>query len=427
MRTESSKLFAAAQKTIPGGVNSPVRAFNGVGGTPIFIHSAKGAYLYDEDGNRYVDFVGSWGPMILGHQDPDVLSAIHRALESGLSFGAPTRAEVLLADTICDLIPSIEQIRMVSSGTEATMTAIRLARGYTKRDLIIKFNGCYHGHCDSLLVQSGSGALTLGQPSSSGVPYDVAKHTLTLEYNNTDQLQQAFAKFGDQIASVMVEPIAGNMNCVLPDIQFLKTMRQLCTQYQSVLIFDEVITGFRVALQGAQSLYEITPCITTFGKIIGGGMPVGALGGKREIMQHLAPTGSVYQAGTLSGNPVAMAAGLATLKKLQNCDFYQTLHQKTQQLIHGFLDIAKQAGIPLHMNWTTGIFGLFFSELDEVKNLSDVKQSDLERFKKFYHAMLNKGVYFGPSAFECAFVSGAHDETSIDYTLSQAQEVFRHL
>lgn len=422
----SQSLFEEAQRYIPGGVNSPVRAFKGVGGTPVFFQSAQGPYLFDEDNQRYIDYVGSWGPMILGHQDPDVLQSLYSAMEKGLSYGAPTESEVLLAKFICETIPSIEQIRMVSSGTEATMTALRLARGYTGKDIIVKFEGCYHGHSDSLLIKAGSGALTLGQPSSPGVPADFAKHTLNLEFNNSDEVYSAFAKHGDNIAAVIVEPVAGNMGCVLPDRNFLLALRQVCDNYGTVLIFDEVITGFRVALGGAQSIYQITPDLTTYGKIIGGGMPVGALGGKKAIMSHLAPIGPVYQAGTLSGNPIAMTAGLATLSKLKAPGFYEKLNKQTENLVTGLKQIATQQDIPVCINWLTGMFTLFFND-SEVKRFSDVMKSNTDRFKQFYHGMLKEGIYFGPSAFESAFVSIVHDQICLDKTLAAAEKVFATL
>lgn len=427
MITRSQALFEEAQRYIPGGVNSPVRAFKGVGGSPLFIHHAKGPYLFDEDKQRYIDYVGSWGPMILGHCDENVLESVHLALENGLSFGAPTQAEVTLAKMICELIPSIDLIRMMSSGTEATMTALRLARGYTQRDLIVKFEGCYHGHSDSLLIQAGSGALTFGQPSSPGIPVDVAKHTINLEYNNIDMLYQAFAEYGEQIAAIIVEPVAGNMNCVLPDKQFLLALRQVCDNYGSILIFDEVITGFRVALGGAQDLYQIKPDLTTFGKIIGGGMPVGAVGGKKEIMEYLSPVGPVYQAGTLSGNPIAMAAGLATLAKLQHPNFYTQLKEITDSLVIPLKQLATQHGIPLHINSLTGMFGMFFTELTQVSRFEDVMKSDVARFNQFFHEMLAQGVYFAPSAFESAFVSITHDPSCITSTLEAADHVFSKL
>lgn len=418
--SRSQILFEQAKHYIPGGVNSPVRAFNGVGGTPIFFKSAKGAYIFDEDDRQYIDYVGSWGPMILGHQDPDVISSIRHQLELGMSFGAPTGLEVTLAQLICELVPSVEQVRMVNSGTEATMTALRLARGFTGKDIIIKFEGCYHGHSDSLLIKAGSGALTLGQPSSPGVPAALAQYTINLEFNNIDAVHSAFAQYGDKIAAVIVEPVPGNMGCLIPNRNFLVALRQACTNHGAVLIFDEVISGFRVALGGAQSLYQIEPDLTTFGKIIGGGMPVGALGGKKSIMSHLAPVGPVYQAGTLSGNPIAMAAGIATLTKLKQPTFYEQLNQATQTLVDGFQDIAARYHIPLQINWLTGMFSLFFNQ-QEVTSFNEVMTSDVDKFKRFYHSMLEQGIYFGPSAFESAFVSIMHDKDCIEKTLKAAE------
>ncbi len=425
--SKSKALFERAQQCIPGGVNSPVRAFKGVGGSPLFFAKAKGPYLYDEDGNTYIDYVGSWGPMILGHQDQDVLHAIQKAIEKAISFGAPCAYEVDLAELICQLIPSVEQVRMVNSGTEATMTALRLARGYTGRDLIIKFEGCYHGHSDSLLIKAGSGALTLGVPSSPGVPADLSKHTLNLAFNNISELQEAFEQYGKKIAAVIVEPIPGNMGCVLPDRNFLLALRQACTDSGAVLIFDEVISGFRVGLEGAEGLYHIRPDLSTFGKIIGGGMPVGAIGGKKAIMSHLSPVGPVYQAGTLSGNPVAMAAGFATLSKLKSdTTFYQRLGKTTQTLVLGLQQIAKEKGIPVQINSLPGLFTLFFTE-NPVTSFKEVMTADVNRFKQYYHGMLNEGIYFGPSAYESALISITHDETCIDKTLTAAQKVFAHL
>ncbi len=422
----SKALFEKAKQFIPGGVNSPVRAFNGVGGDPVFFERAQGPYLFDEDNHRYIDYVGSWGPMILGHQDKDVLKSVEIALSKAMSFGAPTKVEVELAEFICQNIPGIEQIRMVCSGTEATMTALRLARGYTGKDLIVKFEGCYHGHSDSLLIKAGSGALTLGQPSSPGVPADFAKHTLNLEFNNPEAVYAAFAEHGDKIAAVIVEPIAGNMGCVLPDPKFLLALRAACDSHGAVLIFDEVMTGFRVAFGGAQSVYNITPDITTFGKIIGGGMPVAALGGKKSIMSYLAPVGPVYQAGTLAGNPVAMAAGLATLSKLKQPGFYEKIHQKTQMLVEGLKEIANKHDVPVQINWATGMFTVFFND-NEVKSFNDVMKSDVNKFKKFFHGMLAQGIYFGPSAFESAFISITHTDECIAQTLSAADIVFATL
>lgn len=416
----SISLFENAQKTIPGGVNSPVRAFKGVGGNPIFFRSAKGAYLHDEDGNRYIDYVGSWGPMILGHGDDDVINSVKQAVDNGLSFGAPTAIEVAMAEKIQSLMPNIEQVRMVNSGTEATMSALRLARGFTGRDKIIKFEGCYHGHADALLVKAGSGALTLGVPTSPGVPETVTQQTLTLDYNNSEQVAEVFAKIGEQIAAVIVEPVAGNMNCILPEPGFLQALRKQCSEYGSVLIFDEVMTGFRVALGGAQSVYDIVPDLTTLGKVIGGGMPVGAFGGKKEIMQQIAPTGPVYQAGTLSGNPIAMTAGLATLNKISAPNFYLELEQKSKRLCEGLEEQAKNNNIPLTTNHIGGMFGFFFSEEKHISRFNQVSKCNAEQFKKFYHEMLKLGVYLAPSAYETGFISSAHGEQEIHQSLEKA-------
>ena len=426
-RIHSEDLFRKAQLRIPGGVNSPVRAFRGVGGQPVFFHRAEGPYLFDEDDNRYIDYIGSWGPMILGHGNTEVLTAVSEAARNGLSFGAPTAAEVEMADLVCELVPSMDMVRMVSSGTEATMSAIRLARGYTGRDTLIKFEGCYHGHADSLLVKAGSGALTLGVPSSPGVPAALAEHTLTLEYNNASQVEETFAKMGDQIACVIVEPVAGNMNCVPPMNGFLQTLRKCCDEHGALLIFDEVMTGFRVALGGAQSLYNITPDLTTLGKVIGGGMPVGAFGGKRSIMEYLAPLGPVYQAGTLSGNPVAMAAGMATLKQIREPGFFDELGRLTSRLTQGLETMAREKGIAMTTNQVGGMFGLFFTDQTRIASLNDVMNCDQERFKKFFHAMLDNGVYLAPSAFEAGFVSITHTDAVIDDTLERAREAFRAL
>jgi glutamate-1-semialdehyde 2,1-aminomutase len=425
--SRSHELFIKAQKHIPGGVNSPVRAFRGVGGEPIFFERAQGAYLFDVDGKRYIDYVGSWGPMIAGHTHPKVIEAVKAAAERGLSFGAPTAIETRMADLLCEIVPSLEMVRMTSSGTEATMSAIRLARGYTGRDTIIKFEGCYHGHGDSLLVKAGSGMLTLGVPSSPGVPAALAQHTLTLEYNNLAQVEQVFAEKGDEIACVIVEPVAGNMNCVLPKPGFLEGLRAVCTKYGAVLIFDEVMTGFRVALGGAQEHYGVMPDLTTLGKVVGGGMPVGAFGGRREIMEYIAPLGPVYQAGTLSGNPVAMSAGLATMELVMEPGFYETLAARTQNLCDGMCDAAKDAGIPFTTNSVGGMFGFFFTAQDKVETFADVGQCDIERFKRFFHAMLDEGIYLAPSAFEAGFVSGAHTCQDIDTTVETARRVFKTL
>jgi glutamate-1-semialdehyde 2,1-aminomutase len=427
MTKTAETLFSEAKNVIPGGVNSPVRSFSGVGGTPVFIDHAQGAYIYDSMGKAYVDYVGSWGPMILGHAHPDVIAAVKTAAEKGLSFGAPTEIETLLAQKVCDILPSIDLIRMVSSGTEATMSAIRLARGYTGRDKILKFEGCYHGHSDSLLVKAGSGALTLGVPSSPGVSTAVAENTITLPYNDSDAVKAVFAEIGEQIACIMVEPVAGNMNCVPPVPGFLETLRQVCDDYQSVLIFDEVMTGFRVALAGAQGLYGIKPDLTTLGKILGGGMPVGAFGGNRKIMEYLAPLGPVYQAGTLSGNPVAMAAGLKTLELISAPGFYDTLSAKTESLTSGLTAIAKKAGIALTTNNVGGMFGLFFSTEEKISSFAQVMACDQGLFKRFFHAMLAEGVYLAPSAYEAGFVSAAHTDKDLAQTLASAEKVFAQL
>jgi len=425
--TRSHELFTHAQEHIPGGVNSPVRAFRGVGGDPVFVDHARGAYLYDVDGRRYVDYVGSWGPMILGHAHPEVLATVHEAVDRGLSYGAPTEIETRMADRVCELVPSVEMVRMVNSGTEATMSAIRLARGYTGRDAIVKFEGCYHGHGDSLLVKAGSGALTLGVPSSPGVPADLARHTLTLDYNDPAQVEALFAERGGDIACIIVEPVAGNMNCVPPVPGFLETLRTVCDAHGALLIFDEVMTGFRVALGGAQALYGITPDLTTLGKVIGGGMPVGAFGGRHEVMERLAPLGPVYQAGTLSGNPVAMAAGLKTLELISAPDFHEGLGELTRVLVGGILDRARQAGVPMTANHVGGMFGLFFTEAREVSNFAQVSACDLERFGRFFHGMLDQGVYLAPSAYEAGFVSAAHTDRDLEFTIEAAGRVLSAL
>ena len=425
--SRSEILFNNAQKHIPGGVNSPVRAFKGVGGTPLFFKHAEGAYVIDEDDKRYVDYVGSWGPMILGHAHPEVLDAVRRQLQHGLSYGAPTALETEMAELVCALVPSMEMVRMVSSGTEATMSAIRLARGYTRRDTIIKFEGCYHGHSDSLLVKAGSGALTLGVPSSPGVPEAFARHTLTLPYNNLQAVEQTLHELGSDIACIIVEPVAGNMNCVPPAPGFLQGLRTLCDQHGVVLIFDEVMTGFRVALGGAQAHYGVTPDLTTFGKIIGGGMPVGCFGGKRAIMQHIAPLGPVYQAGTLSGNPLAMAAGLTTLKLISRPGFHSELSDYTSRLLAGLQERADAAGISFVTTQAGGMFGLYFSGADDIVTFEDVMASDAERFKRFFHLMLDGGVYLAPSAFEAGFTSIAHGDTELQLTLDAAEKAFAAL
>ncbi len=420
-------LFQQAKTVIPGGVNSPVRAFKSVGGTPVFIDHAQGPYLWSADGTRYIDYVGSWGPMVLGHAHPEVLKAVHEAVDRGLSYGAPTVIETVMAEKIRALVPSMEQVRMVSSGTEATMSAIRLARGATGRDLIVKFEGCYHGHSDALLVKAGSGALTLGVPSSPGVPASLAEHTLTLAYNDADAVRALFAQYGERIACLIVEPVAGNMNCVPPRPGFLETLREQCDRFGAVLIFDEVMTGFRVALGGAQALYGIQPDLTTLGKVIGGGMPVGAFGGRRDIMEHLAPLGPVYQAGTLSGNPVAMAAGLRTLELISEPGFFERLSQTTRAFVESLRERALAADIPLSVNAVGGMFGLFFTEQSTVATFADVMACDTARFNRFFHAMLDEGVYLAPSAFEAGFVSSSHDPGVIAATLDAASRAFSRL
>ncbi|MFM8331701.1 MAG: glutamate-1-semialdehyde 2,1-aminomutase [Candidatus Methylumidiphilus sp.] len=420
----TQQLFEQAQIHIPGGVNSPVRAFKSVGGAPVFVARAEGAYIYDTDGRRYIDYVGSWGPMVLGHAHPAVLQAVHEAVDRGLSYGAPTMTETVMADRLCELVPSMDMVRVVSSGTEATMSAIRLARGYTGRDKIVKFEGCYHGHSDSLLVKAGSGALTFGVPSSPGVPAALAEHTLTLAYNDTAAVRAVFAECGAQIACVIVEPVAGNMNCVPPAPGFLEALREVCDAAGAVLIFDEVMTGFRVALGGAQALYGVTPDMTTLGKVIGGGMPVGAFGGRRAIMERLAPLGPVYQAGTLSGNPVALAAGLKTLELVSVPGFYAELTEKTRYLIEGLALQAKRAGVALSANQVGGMFGLFFTDAGAVDSFAKVMGCDVPRFNRFFHGMLAEGVYLAPSAFEAGFVSIAHSQDVLDETLAAAGRVF---
>jgi glutamate-1-semialdehyde 2,1-aminomutase len=422
--TKSESLFQQATAVIPGGVNSPVRAFNSVGGTPPFIDRAEGAYLIDVDGNRYIDYVGSWGPMICGHAHPEIISAVTETVSRGLSFGAPCALEVELAQRICDIMPSIDLVRMTCSGTEATMSAIRLARGFTGRDKIVKFEGCYHGHSDSLLIKAGSGALTLGVPSSPGVPAVLADHTVTLAYNDSDQVKQAFAEIGDQVACIIVEPVAGNMNCVPPAHGFLQTLRDCCDASGSLLIFDEVMTGFRVGLGGAQQRYGIVPDLTTLGKIIGGGMPVGAFGGRSDIMHYIAPLGPVYQAGTLSGNPVAMAAGLKTLEIISRPGFYETLTQTTTQLLDGLHAAAAANDIALCSNQVGAMFGLFFTDQPEVSNFSQVSACDVERFRLFFHGMLSRGVNLAPSAYEAGFVSALHGADEIERSIAAAAACF---
>ena len=423
MNNRNQQLFERAQRHIPGGVNSPVRAFRSVGGTPCFFASGRGSRVTDVDGKAYLDYVGSWGPLILGHAHPEVIAAVQEAAAQGLSFGAPTEREVDMADLLCDLLPSLDMVRLVSSGTEATMSAIRLARGYTGRDLLIKFEGCYHGHSDSLLVKAGSGLLTFGNPSSGGVPADVAKHTLVLAYNDVAQLEQAFAEHGERIATVIVEPVAGNVNLIAPKPEFLQAMRSLCTQQGAVLIFDEVMTGFRVGLHCAQGLYGITPDLTTLGKVIGGGMPVGAFGGKRKIMECVAPLGSVYQAGTLSGNPVAVAAGLATLGLIQAPGFYESLTQKTKALCDGLTEVARKHGVAFSAQSVGGMFGLYF-RASCPQTYDEVMECDKEAFNLFFHAMLKAGHYFAPSAFEAGFVSAAHSDADIAETVAAAERWF---
>ncbi|MCG8323960.1 MAG: glutamate-1-semialdehyde 2,1-aminomutase [Thiotrichales bacterium] len=420
----SEKLFNKAKQFIPGGVNSPVRAFKSVAGTPVFINKAQGACIYDTDGKKYIDYVGSWGPMILGHAHPEVIQAVKDTAENGLSFGAPTELEIRMAEMICALIESVDKIRMVNSGTEAAMSAIRLARGFTGRDRIIKFEGCYHGHADSLLVKAGSGALTLGVPTSPGVPADLAQHTITLTYNDADQVQQVFTDAGNEIAAVIVEPVAGNMNCVPGLPEFLHCLRQECDDNGAVLIFDEVMSGFRVALGGAQSLYQIRPDLTILGKVIGGGMPVGAFGGRADIMDYIAPDGPVYQAGTLSGNPVAMAAGLRTLELISQPGFFNKLESMTGQLIMDLEQAARKYGIPFTTNAVGGMFGLFFTEEKSITGFAQVMNCDIERFNRFFHGMLQQGIYLAPSSFEAGFVSGAHTEEDIAKTVDCADRVF---
>ena len=425
--SKSENLFAEAQRLIPGGVNSPVRAFNGVGGTPLFIERADGAYLYDADGKAYIDYVGSWGPMVLGHNNVEIRNAVIEAAARGLSFGAPTEMEVKMAQLVCELVPSMDMVRMVNSGTEATMSAIRLARGFTGRDKIVKFEGCYHGHADCLLVKAGSGALTLGQPNSPGVPADFARHTLTCTYNDLDSVRTAFEQYPEEIACIIVEPVAGNMNCIPPQPDFLPGLRALCDEFGALLIIDEVMTGFRVALGGAQAHYNVRPDLTCLGKIIGGGMPVGAFGGRREVMDALAPTGPVYQAGTLSGNPIAMAAGYACLTQIAQPGTHQTLTERTTQLAQGLLAAAAAENIPLVVNHVGGMFGIFFTNADSVTCYADVTKCDVERFKHFFHLMLEEGVYLAPSAFEAGFMSLAHSAEDIDRTVDAARRCFAKL
>ncbi len=426
-RPRSAELMTRAEQTIPGGVNSPVRAFRGVGGTPVFFASGTGPFLDDVDGNRYIDYVASWGPMILGHAPAAVVEAVVSQARRALGFGAPTELEISMAELVCTMVPSIERVRMVNSGTEATMSAIRLARGFTGRDLIIKFTGCYHGHSDGLLAKAGSGVLTLGIPNSPGVPDDVAKHTLNLPFNDAEALQAAFGKYGDRVAAVIVEPVAGNMGCVPPLPAFLPKLRKLTGQHGTVLIFDEVMTGFRVAAGGAQSLYGVTPDLTTLGKVIGGGLPVAAFGGRADIMAMIAPDGPVYQAGTLSGNPLAMAAGLETLKALQAPGFYEDLAEKTRYLAEGLARLATRHAVPAVINHVCGMFSMFFTNADSVDSFEQVAACDVEKFNRFFHAMLGRGVYLAPSAFEAGFVSSVHGFDELDATLAAADESLAEL
>nr|WP_314622088.1 glutamate-1-semialdehyde 2,1-aminomutase [uncultured Noviherbaspirillum sp.] len=426
MTSNNDTLFERAQRSTPGGVNSPVRAFRSVGGTPRFISRAAGPYFWDADDRRYIDYIGSWGPAIVGHAHPAVVKAVQEAAERGLSFGAPTEGEVLMAEELCRLVPSMEQVRLVSSGTEAAMSALRLARGATGRDLVIKFEGCYHGHADSLLVKAGSGMLTFGNPTSAGVPEDFARHTMVLDYNDPQQLEDTFAKVGDRVACVIVEPVAGNMNLLPATPEFLQTMRDLCTKHGALLAFDEVMSGFRVALGGAQSLYGIKPDMTVLGKVIGGGLPVAAFGASAALMKHLAPLGGVYQAGTLSGNPVAVAAGMTTLKLVQAPGFYDALSAQTARMAAGFSDAAHEAGVPFCANSVGGMFGLYFTE-DVPRNYAEMMKCDKAAFNKFFHAMLDAGVYLAPSAFEAGFVSAQHGDAVIDATLEAARQAFAAL
>ena len=422
--SKAQALFDRAQRVIPGGVNSPVRAFGSVGGTPRFIARASGAYVFDTENKQYIDYIGSWGPMVLGHAHPEVIKAVQETAANGLSFGAPTEIETEMAERICSLVPSIERVRMVSSGTEATMSAIRLARGYTGRDTIVKFEGCYHGHSDSLLVKAGSGALTLGVPNSPGVPEAFAKHTLTVPFNDSDAIRDCFAKHGDSIACIIVEPIAGNMNFVKPLDGYLQTLRDCCDTHGSVLIFEEVMTGFRVALGGAQARYGVTPDLTTLGKVIGGGMPVGAFGGKQAIMDHIAPVGKVYQAGTLSGNPVAMCAGLKTLELISQPGFFESLEEKTIALLSGISESAKHHNIGFTSDHAGGMFGMFFTDKEKISHFSDVMQCDTDRFNLFFHAMLASGINLAPSSFEAGFISAAHTSDDINNTITAADKAF---
>ncbi|PPD55244.1 MAG: glutamate-1-semialdehyde-2,1-aminomutase [Methylotenera sp.] len=425
--SQNKSLFEKSQQLIPGGVNSPVRAFRSVGGTPVFFKKGLGSKLWDVDGKEYIDYINSWGPMIVGHAHPEVIAAVQAAAANSLSFGAPTGLELEMAALINKLVPSMEQVRLNSSGTEATMSAIRVARGFTGRDTIVKFEGCYHGHSDGLLVKAGSGLLTFGEPDSGGVPASVAAHTLTLEYNNTQQLQDLFDKRGDEIACVIIEPVVGNMNLIVPHMEFLQTLRALCTKHGAILIFDEVMTGFRVHLGGAQALYGITPDMTTLGKVIGGGLPVGAFGGRKDIMSVLAPLGKVYQAGTLSGNPVAVTAGLATLKLIQTPDFHRKLTAQTKKLMDGLKQAAKQAGVTFNAQNVGGMFGLYFSESCPSSYAEIMQNNNKGYFNRFFHSMLDSGVYLGPSAFEAGFVSATHTDADIAFTIEAAQKAFANL
>lgn len=422
--TQSDNLMKRAERVIPGGVNSPVRSFNSVGGNPRFIARAEGAYLFDADENRYIDYIGSWGPMIVGHSHPEVIEATQRAIQDGLSFGAATALEVEMAEKLCELMPSLELVRMVSSGTEATMSAIRVARGYTQRNKIIKFDGCYHGHADALLVNAGSGVLTYGLPSSAGVPDDFVKHTLTAKFNDLEGVKRWFYEHPDDIAAIILEPVSANMNCILPDLSFLEGLRKLCDDYGSLLIFDEVITGFRVALGGAQAYYNIRPDLTTLGKIIGGGMPVGAFGGRREVMHQLAPLGPVYQAGTLSGNPIAVTAGLATLKIISEDGFFDALNANCQRLAEGILQQAANTEMPMRVTQIGGLFGLFFGD-HPISSLDDVKRCNIEAYTRFFNRMLDMGVYLAPSAYEAGFLSSAHTAENIDYTIHAVKKALQ--
>lgn len=426
MTSRNQQLFEKSQQLIPGGVNSPVRAFRSVGGTPIFFKKGLGSKLWDADGKEYIDYINSWGPMILGHAHPEVIAAVQQAAANSLSFGAPTGLELEMAELINTLVPSMEQVRLVSSGTEATMSAIRVARGFTKRNKIIKFEGCYHGHADALLVKAGSGLLTFGEPSSAGVPPEVAAHTLTLDYNNTQMLKDTFSSIGDEIACVILEPVVGNMNLIVPHQEFLQTLRDLCTQHGTVLIFDEVMTGFRVALGGAQALYGIKPDMTTLGKVIGGGLPVGAFGGRKDIMSVLAPLGPVYQAGTLSGNPVAVTAGLTTLKLIQTPGFYDKLTAQTSKLMDGVKQAAQKAGVTFSAQSVGGMFGLYFMDSNPT-SYAEIMRADKNAFNKFFHSMLDSGIYLGPSAFEAGFVSAAHSDDDIAQTVQAAEQAFASL